>query len=460
MKRGIGAALLAIRPASIDVPGRAAPTAAGNGAISVQNSSLNVTALGLCLLAMVCDGFDLTVIALVMPAMARDWGIGVSASFGAVFSAAIVGIMIGAPLFGTLADKIGRKKAMIASLLLFAGCSLATIATSSIPQLVFLRFVGGIGMGGVVPMSVVISAELTPPRRRATVIAIVGTGATLGAAASGFKASWMLGHEGWRSLFILGAAAPLVVAIASVRLLPETASHLVASQVQPSAAYMSGQDRAMSVKDLFRGQLAPVTPSLWSLFVIIGLATYFIHSWAPTLLSGAGYGLDDVSAMMGTFNACGVVAGLSIGWPIDRFGLKPLVLLFLFAAPLLASFPAVLGFHGLLLIAMAATGVLLFALQIGLNGVAASLYPKTLRAKGVGWGPRQRPDWAGPGCVRGRSSDRSGRRNAPPVPDRRGLFGCRRRSESRARTCLKQGTAIAVKKCNSPEQRRSHRGSD
>jgi len=89
---------------------------------------------------------------------------------------------------------------------------------------------------------------------------------------------------------------------------------------------------------------------------------------------------------MGTFDACGVIAGLAIGWPIDRFGLKPVVLLFLFAAPLLASFAAVLGSYGPLLAAMAATGALLLPLQIGLNGVAASLYPKPLRAKGVGWG--------------------------------------------------------------------------
>jgi len=201
---------------------------------------------------MVCDGFDLTVIALVMPAMAREWGIGTSASFGAVFSASIVGIMVGAPLFGTLADTFGRKKAMIASLSLFACCSLATVATGSIAQLVFLRFVGGIGMGGVFPMSVVISAELTPLRWRATVIAIVSTGAVLGAATSGFVTSWMLEREGWRSLFVLGAVAPLLVAAASMVLLPETAGHLVTKQVQPLASSKSGPDSAMSVKDLFR----------------------------------------------------------------------------------------------------------------------------------------------------------------------------------------------------------------
>ena len=386
MRRGLGTAALAMRSASIDPKGKMARLSASSDATSAQQGRPKVAALGLCLLAMVCDGFDLTVIALLMPAMAREWGIGESASFGVVFSVSIVGIMIGAPLFGTLADRIGRKKVMIASLLLFAGCSLATVATGSIAQLVFLRFVGGIGMGGVFPMSVVISAELTPLKWRATVIAIVSTGAVLGAAASGFVTSWMLEREGWRSLFVLGAVAPLLVAAASMVLLPETANHLVARQVQPLASNKTGPDSAMSVKDLFRGPLASVTLLLWSLFVIIGLATFFMHSWAPTLLSGAGYRLDDVSFMMGTFDACGVIAGLAIGWPIDRFGLKPMVLLFLFAAPLLASFAAVLGSHGLLFAAMAATGALLLPLQIGLNGVAASLYPKPLRAKGVGWG--------------------------------------------------------------------------
>jgi AAHS family 4-hydroxybenzoate transporter-like MFS transporter len=365
-------------------PGSTSTTTEPRPALALRRTQL--LGLSLCLLAMVCDGFDLTVIALLMPAMAREWGIGASASFGVVFSVSIIGIMIGAPLFGTLADRIGRKKVMIASLLLFAGCSLATVATGSIAQLVFLRFVGGIGMGGVFPMSVVISAELTPLRWRATVIAIVSTGAILGAATSGFATSWMLEREGWRSLFVLGAVAPLLVAAASMVLLPETASHLVTKQVQPLASSKSGLDSAMSVKDLFRGPLASVTLLLWSLFVITGLATFFMHSWAPTLLSGAGYRLDDVSFMMGTFDACGVIAGLAIGWPIDRFGLKPVVLLFLFAAPLVASFAAVLGSHGPLLAAMAATGALLLPLQIGLNGVAASLYPKPLRAKGVGWG--------------------------------------------------------------------------
>jgi len=265
----------------------------------------------------------------------------------------------------------------------------------------------------------------------------------------------MLEREGWRSLFVLGAVAPLLVAAASMVLLPETASHLVTKQVQSLASSKSGPDSAMSVKDLFRGPLASVTLLLWSLFVITGLATFFMHSWAPTLLSGAGYRLDDVSFMMGTFDACGVIAGLAIGWPIDRFGLKPVVLLFLFAAPLLASFAAVLGSHGPLLAAMAATGALLLPLQIGLNGVAASLYPKPLRAKGVGGASAA--FGSGRSWVRrGRASDRPGRRNTSPVPDRRGLLGGGRRSKSRARTCIKEGAAIVVTKRSEAREARSH----
>ncbi len=356
-------------PGPMDLsPGRAAP-----GRMVSQLSIL------LCCLAMVCDGFNVTIISLAMPAVAADWHLKGTGSFGAAFSAGVLGIMIGSPLMGSLASRLGRKTVFVFSLLFFGIASLAVCGISSVWQLLALRFVTGVGLGGALALGIVISVELTRPAWRARVIAIVSTGMTVGAAAAGFSAGWLLPHHGWRSLFVLGGVIPILVALGALLILP-------ARRTESEQARYPAGERAGVIAELFRGNLALATPMIWLLYLIVGLVNYFILSWSPTLYAAAGHQPATVAVALGLFSGVGAAGGLLIGWPIDRFGIRPIVLLFLLGVPvvLLLAMPGLSNLG--LMIGLALSGFIQIALQVGMNGVAASLYPVAARAKGVGWG--------------------------------------------------------------------------
>lgn len=338
---------------------------------------------------MVSDGFNLTIMPLVMPTVAKEWGLDGTGSFGTIFSAGVVGIMIGAPLFGSVADRLGRKKTFIFSLLFFGVSSLGAIYVSTVPQLIALRFVTGLGLGGALPLAIVISSELTPAAWRGRTISIVTTGVTIGASLSGFAASWLIPAAGWRSNFLLAGAVPIAIGLFAIRILPETAVHLQkgvnATHSRPQSM-ANGADTDASFAKLFRGPFAYMTPVLWMLFTVIGLVNYFIFSWGPTLFQDAGFDVADVALGMGLFGGFGAIGGLLIGWPVDRFGMKPVTLIFLLAIPAIASLALLDVGREFFLAKMAIIGLLVFPLQVAINGVATMIYPPAIRAKGVGWG--------------------------------------------------------------------------
>tara|TARA_R110000782_G_scaffold78276_9_gene155695 strand:+ start:132520 stop:133776 length:1257 start_codon:yes stop_codon:yes gene_type:complete len=344
-----------------------------------------ISVLILCFAAMMADGFDLAVMPLAMPAIAREWQLADTGSFGTIFSAGLIGVMVGAPLLGSIADRIGRKKTFIASLIFFGICTLAIMHVKTVPQLVVARFATGIGIGGALPLGIVISAELVRPALRARIIAIISTGATAGAALSGFAASWLLPSMGWRSMFLLGGIAPIIVGLLAIFLLTEHETG-AAMDANRQAETTKAAGKAPRVSDLFARSYAYLTPLLWLLFSIVGLTIYFLLSWSPTLFTAQGYPTADVGMAMGLFGAFGAIGGLLVGWPVDWFGVRPVTLLFLFAAPVLAGLTLIGSATTPLMMLMAATGLAYFSLQVAINSIATQLYPAETRAMGVGWG--------------------------------------------------------------------------
>ncbi len=343
-----------------------------------------VSALVLCFTAMMTDGFDLAVMPLAMPAIAKEWQLAGIGSFGTIFSASLVGIMVGAPLLGSIADRMGRKGTFIAALTVLGICTLAIMHVTTVPQLIIVRFLTGVGIGGALALCIVISAELVRPALRARIIAIISTGATAGAALSGFAASWLLPSMGWRSLFLLGGVAPLLIALIAIFVLPRNAHGApIADGATDERDEVRGEAR---VVDIFRGSLAYLTPLLWTMFSIVGLTIYFLVSWSPTLFTSAGYPATDVATGMGLFGAFGAIGGLLIGWPVDWFAVKPVILIFLFATFTMAAFAFMTSSTELLMVLMATAGLLFFSLQVAINSIATQIYPSEIRAMGIGWG--------------------------------------------------------------------------
>src|SRR5215469_7221680 len=204
-------------PARIDVAER------------IDSSRLGGFQLAIFILCGVClfmDGFDTQAIAYVGPTLVREWRIP-SAALGSVFSAAPFGVLIGSLVFSMLADKIGRRPVLIGVTLYYAGLTLLTARASSVHQLLAIRFIAGVGLGGIMPNAISLVGEYSPRRARVTVMMVVGNCFSAGAALGGFLAAQLIQSYGWRSVFYFGGVVPLAVAAAMLFALPESLQFLV-----------------------------------------------------------------------------------------------------------------------------------------------------------------------------------------------------------------------------------------
>src|ERR1700680_4699311 len=150
-----------------------------------------------CAAVLFLDGFDTQAIGYVAPALAREWGRTKGAP-GRVFSAGLFGLMIGALLFGPLADRIGRKKIIIFSTLAFGIGALVTAFVQDVNTLLAIRFLTGLGLGGAMPNAIAMTSEFNPRRRRATMVMIMFCGFSVGAALGGLLAAALIPQFGWR----------------------------------------------------------------------------------------------------------------------------------------------------------------------------------------------------------------------------------------------------------------------
>jgi MFS transporter, AAHS family, 4-hydroxybenzoate transporter len=328
---------------------------------------------------MMCDGYDLTVIAFAMPAVGHEWRVGPS-EFGYVFSASIVGVMIGAPMAGRFADKFGRKRILLASVFAFAIAVSLTGAAQTITQLIMARFVSGLGLGGVIPLSIALVGEQSPARHRATLISIATTGMTVGAGLPALAAATLLPMFGWRSLFVIGGATPFLVGLLSVLLLPESAEFI------RGRTMLSLDEINTDMNGVLDGRFSRFTPLLWASFATIGFVSYFIQSWTPSIYLGLGRPLPEVAFSVSMYQVCGAIGGLLAGWMMDRIGPRCIPVLFVLAAPCIAILGFPYAVPGLLPAMLGTCGFLMLALQLATNALATISYPTNMRALGVGLG--------------------------------------------------------------------------
>src|SRR5579871_6992447 len=156
-----------------------------------------------CAAVLFLDGFDTQAIGYVAPALAREWGLSKGA-LGPVFSAGLFGLMIGALLFGPLADRIGRKKIIVLSTLAFGVGTLVTSVVNDVSILLAIRFLTGLGLGGAMPNTVALTSEFSPHRRRATMVMVMFVGFSIGGWFTGLLAAALIPQFGWRSVFVVG----------------------------------------------------------------------------------------------------------------------------------------------------------------------------------------------------------------------------------------------------------------
>ena len=356
----------------------------------------------LCALLLIFDGYDLFIYGVVLPVLMKEWGL-TPLQAGALGSYALFGMMFGALCFGTLADKIGRKKGIAICFVLFSGATVLNGFASGPTEFGILRFVAGLGCGGLMPNAVALMNEYAPKRLRSTLVAIMFSGYAVGGMLSAGVGMYMLPRFGWEAMFF-AAAVPLLLLPVIMLFLPESIGFLVRQgrseqarallervdperklQADDTLEMVDGKGKGAAVLELFREGRAVRTLSIWVAFFCCLLMVYALSSWLPKLMANAGYSLGSSLPFLLALNLGSVVGAIGGGWLGDRMNLPRVLVAFFIVASVSIS---LLGFKTpmpVLYLLIAVAGATTIGTQILLYACAAQFYGLSIRSTGLGW---------------------------------------------------------------------------
>ena len=364
-----------------------------------------------CILVSLFDGFDTQSIAFVAPAISSEWQLS-KITFGFVFSSTLLGTVIGAAIFGVLADKFGRKRLVVLNTMIFGAFSGACALASSVDQLILFRLLGGIGMGGVIPNMMALTSEYAPRRRRATITTFTLWGFPAGAVLGGLIAGPLIEAAGWRAIFFVGAVAPITLALILIPLLPESIHFMerrpasrdamlrLLARIDPCRAQSIS---IAGVRDYARPMLSKLTegsiaglfaPGLGLQTAMVSAAmfsslflTYLLINWIPVLLESAGLSLTQ--AIIGTvaINLGGIVGSYLLSRIIDaaRRPVFYLVVGYSIAAFVIVMAGRMIETPALVLMSLVVCGFFLIGSQMSMTAYSAGQYPPIVRGTAIGF---------------------------------------------------------------------------
>ena len=355
-----------------------------------QRRTLLAAALGWML-----DAFDAMLYALVLAFVMRDLGMS-KATSGFLYTLTLLASGIGGVGFGFLADRIGRKRALMLSILTYSVCSFASGLSTTVLMLAVFRFILGLGMGGEWNTGTTLVAETWPDELRAKAIALVQSSWAIGYALAALVAGVVLRYSNWRFVFFVGIL-PALVTLWIRRGVPE-------SRMWEERWILPGDDRTLQPpgtqdtegKDSFGLIfLAPYRKSTVALLLLnfFGLFGWWgLFTWIPPYLSlpialgGRGFGVMRTTTLLLVLNLFGMFPGyVSFGWAADLLGRRKAFMLYLFVAALLVPVYAAARSQAALLVLGAIVAFFGTGFFSGSGLIGSEIFPTQLRARALGF---------------------------------------------------------------------------
>lgn len=356
----------------------------------------------LCALLLIFDGYDLFIYGVVLPVLMDEWSL-TPVQAGALGSYALFGMMFGAFVFGPLADRIGRKNGVLICFILFSLATFLTGFAQSTIQFGILRFIAGLGCGGLMPNAVALMNEYAPRRSRGTLVALMFSGYSLGGVLAAGVGIYVLPRFGWEFMFF-AAIIPLLLVPVLIWKLPESIGFLVRENKNDQARQMLAKlspdtpinaqteltqnitkANSVPVFDLVKEGRGLGTLMIWLAFFCCLLMVYALGSWLPKLMANAGYSLGSSLSFLLALNFGGMFGAILGGWLGDRFGL-PRVMAWFFVASAVSI--SLLGFNSPMIVLYSliiVAGATTIGTQILLYANTAQFYPLSMRSTGLGW---------------------------------------------------------------------------
>lgn len=349
-------------------------------------STLQLRVFLLCALVVLLDGYDLQAMGLAVPTLARQWQLS-PAVFANALAASLLGLGLGSAFIAPLGDRLGRRPLLLVGLTIIMVTSLGAATASSPWQLALWRLLIGLGLGVCQSNASALTAEYAPLSRRATIMTLMGVCVSLGAVLAGFTAPQVMAAAGWRGLFLVGAALPLLALLAAALGLPESPAILAKSALAaaPGDRAVRAPGSGGTLMGLLRPPYRERTLRLWLVYGLSAMLLYFLMSWLPVFLAAAGWSPARASRGTALLQLGGIVGSLIQAWLVDRrrtitalvggFGMTLMTAL-LFAVPGTAPAWPVL----LVLMGSGVAGVMMSIIALG-----AIFYPPEIRVTGFGW---------------------------------------------------------------------------
>ncbi len=350
------------------------------------------------------DGFDVTAMAFTVHSIGEQLQIAPNL-LGLVFSAALAGMMAGAMFIAPISDVIGRRKMILVCIATIGLSMCLTAYASSIGELILLRFITGLGVGGMLASLAALTAEYSPEKYRSLSVVTVTAGYPVGATLGGFIAAPMIPAYGWESIFLAGGIATLLMGFVAYYCMPESLQFLLSKgdndalpdvnnilrrldkpelEELPKLKSDKPLDKA-NVFSLLTEERRKQTLILWTSFFFCFISLYFMMSWIPKLVVTAGLSESTGVYAATAFNGGAIFGIMSLGWMSARIGLSNLIFTFLSGSAILMIVFVYANGVAHLFPYLFVIGFLLQGGFVGLYAIAAKIYPTEVRSTGVGW---------------------------------------------------------------------------
>jgi len=330
------------------------------------------------------DGFDVMLYSNIATQVMADLHITSKRLIGLPNTFMLLASGIGGVLFGFIADRAGRKKALMLSILTYSVCSFGSGLSTSLVMLVIFRFVLGLGMGGEWNTGATLVAETWPTHLRAKAIAIVQSAWALGWAAAALVAGIVLKYAHWRAVFFIGIAPALVI-LWIRKSVPESQMWKDRKDSQKNTPFL-----AMFAPGLRKNAIFLFLMNLFGLFAWWGL-----FSWMPFYLAqpvgeggdgGRGFHLLGITTLLVVLNLAGMFPGyLTFGWVADRLGRRRSLILYTLCAALLIPFYAMARNQWAIMVLGTVVAFFGTGFFVGSGLVGSEIFPTAVRSRALGF---------------------------------------------------------------------------